>query len=51
MLTTKEIGFSIFQCSFYDHIIRDDEDYLTKAKYIEENPAKWAEDKYYIANQ
>lgn len=47
-LTTKDIGFSIFQRSFYDHIIRDEEDYLTKAKYIEENPARWAEDKYYI---
>lgn len=46
-LTTKEIGFSIFQRSFYDHIIRDEDDYITKAQYIENNPAKWSEDKYY----
>lgn len=51
MLTTKDIGFSIFQRSFYDHIIRDEEDYLTKVKYIEENPAGWAKDKYYILKQ
>ena len=47
-LTTREIGYSVFQKSFYDHIIRDDEDYITKAEYIENNPAKWLEDKYYI---
>lgn len=46
-LTTREIGFSVFQNSFYDHIIRDEEDYLTKARYISENPAKWQKDKYY----
>ncbi len=47
---SKECGCSIWQKSFYDHIIRDDEDYITKAEYIENNPAKWLEDKYYIKN-
>ena len=37
----------IWQTSFYDHIIRDDEDYQTRFRYIEENPAKWQQDKYY----
>ncbi|MDE6505646.1 MAG: hypothetical protein K2K71_00085, partial [Eubacterium sp.] len=44
---SKECGFAIWQKSFYDHIIRDENDYLAKAKYINENPAKWVEDKYY----
>lgn len=44
---TKTVGFSIWQKGFYDHIIRDNEDYITKAQYIENNPAKWQEDKYY----
>lgn len=44
---TKQIGFSVWQKSFYDHIIRDENDYLRIWEYIEENPAKWAEDKYY----
>lgn len=39
---------NIWQKFFYDHIIRDDEDYIIKAQYIEKNPAKWLEDKYYI---
>lgn len=45
---SKTVGFSIWQKGFYDHIIRNDEDYITKAQYIENNPAKWQEDKYYI---
>ena len=40
-LINKEIGENIFQTSFYDHIIRDEEDYIIKWKYIEENPIKW----------
>lgn len=38
---TKEIGHPIWQKSFYNHIIRDDEDYYIKARYIEENPVRW----------
>ena len=45
---TKEVGFSIWQKSFYDHIIRDETDYLRIRDYIEYNPDKWTEDQYYI---
>ena len=37
----------IFQRSFYDHVIRDENDYLKIWNYIDTNPAKWQEDKYY----
>lgn len=37
----------VWQRSFYDHVIRDEDDYLVKAQYIENNPAKWIEDEYY----
>lgn len=37
---SKEIGVSIWQKSYYDHIIRDENDYLTKWRYIENNPLK-----------
>jgi putative transposase len=40
-------GQKLWQPSFYDHIIRDETDYLTKWNYIETNPARWAEDEYY----
>ena len=45
---TKQIGRSIFQRSFHDHIIRNDADYLKIWNYIDTNPAKWNEDCFYI---
>ena len=50
-LVSKQIGVSIWQRSFYDHVIRNDEDYLRVWQYTDDNPAKWAEDKYYISEQ
>ena len=38
---TKQIGSSIWQKSFFDHIIRNREDYEEHVKYIYENPMKW----------
>ena len=48
-LVTKELGFSIWQSKFHDHIIRNEEDYLHHLQYIEENPRKWliGKDEYY----
>lgn len=41
ILTTKEIGKPIFQRSYYDHIIRNQDDYNEIWQYIENNPIKW----------
>ena len=41
-LVTKEIGTSIFQRSYYDHVIRNQQDYDEIWGYIENNPRKWA---------
>ena len=30
----------IWQRSFYDHVIRNEQDYLETLKYIDENPVK-----------
>ena len=46
-LTTKECGFSIWQRSFHDHIIRDEAEYQRIWQYIDENPQRWNEDCYY----
>ena len=46
-VVSRAVGRPIWQKSFYDHIIRDEEDYLTKAEYIENNPSKWIEDELY----
>ena len=40
-LVTKAIGVSIFQRSYYDHIIRNREDFEHVWQYIEHNPHKW----------
>lgn len=40
-LTTKEIGKSIFQRSYYDHVIRNQQDYNETWEYIDYNPRKW----------
>ena len=37
---TKQIGFSIWQKSFYDHIIRNENDYRDIWEYIVNNPIK-----------
>lgn len=37
----------LWQSSFYDHIIRNDEDYQTIWNYISGNPSKWLEDCFY----
>ena len=44
---TKSLGYSIWQKSFHDHIIRGEADYLRIWEYIDTNPAKWREDCYY----
>ena len=38
----------LWQSSFYDHIIRNDEDYQNVWLYISGNPSKWVEDCFYI---
>ena len=45
--TNKECGISIWQRSYHDRIIRNDEEYLRIWKYIDENPIRWTEDQYY----
>lgn len=44
---TKQVGFPLWQKSFYDHIIRNQQEYEKIYEYIETNPLKWEEDKYY----
>lgn len=40
---------SLRQESFYDEVIKNDEHYLGVCQYINDNPNKWAEDKYFYA--
>ena len=45
--TNKFANCNLWQKSFYDHVIRNEKDYLKIWEYIDTNPAKWTEDKYY----
>lgn len=52
---TKEInrhnhtmGTKVFQRSFYDHIIRGEQDYKEIWAYIDNNPAQWRQDRFYM---
>ena len=38
----------VWQRSYFDHIIRDEKDYLTKWNYIDGNPSIWESDDYFI---
>ena len=38
---TKRIGHSIWQKLFFDHVIRNRQDYEEHVKYICDNPVKW----------
>lgn len=37
----KQAGKPIWQNKSYDHIIRDDYDYMTRYQYIDDNPVNW----------
>jgi REP element-mobilizing transposase RayT len=45
---SKQIGFSPWQKSFHDHIIRNEEDFNSIAEYIDNNPSNWADDCFYL---
>lgn len=45
--TTNKYKKGLWQRSYYDHIIRDKEDYNVRFKYIEENPSRWKNDPYF----
>lgn len=44
---TKQIGCSIWQSRFYDHVIRNQADYDDVYRYIENNPTQWEQDELY----
>ena len=42
-------GKQLFQTSFYEHIVRSEKEFEVIWSYIEGNPQKWSDDRYYIA--
>lgn len=44
-IVSKQVGVSLWQKGFYDHVIRNDEDLTNVRRYIRNNPLKWIQDK------
>ena len=47
-MTNRAADTQLWQRGYYDHIIRDQLDYDTIWRYIDDNPAKWHLDRFYI---
>lgn len=47
ILATKTCGITLWQRSYHEHVIRNEQDYQQIWKYINENPLKWELDRYY----
>ena len=44
---SREIKYSIWQKSFYEHIIRNEKEYLKIKEYIQNNVINWQTDEYF----
>ena len=49
-IVTKQIGHSVWQKLYHDHVIRNEADYRKIWEYIDNNPARWKEDCFYEAD-
>ena len=38
----------LWQRSYHEHVIRNEPDYREIWNYIDANPARWAEDRYFM---
>ncbi len=45
--TNKKCGTELWQRSYHEHVIRGEADYRQILGYIDTNPARWAEDRYF----
>lgn len=46
---SKQAGRPLWQRGFYDHILRDEAEYLLVKDYIQTNPLRWQLDRFYTA--
>ena len=47
MNVSKKTGYSIWQKSFHEHVIRNEKEYLIIKQYIKNNIINWKQDKYF----
>ena len=44
----ESLEFKVWQQSYHDHIVRNEADLSRIREYIDQNPLKWAIDKFYV---
>ena len=44
---SKKVGYAIWQKTFYEHIIRNEKEYIKIKDYIKNNIRNWKEDRYF----
>ena len=47
----KGLAGKLWQRGYYEHVIRNEEDFRQIWDYIENNPARWVKDRYYIEGE
>lgn len=47
-LNSMDIGCTVWQRNYYEHIIRNEQSYQQIAHYIINNPMNWKDDKFYV---
>ena len=50
-IRNMEPAMRVWQRSYYDHVIRNEKSYREIWEYIEYNPLKWEEDRFYSKEQ
>ena len=45
--TNRKCGVQLWQRSFHEHVIRNENDYREIWEYVDTNPARWAYDRYF----
>ena len=45
--SNRDAGEKLWQDGYHEHVIRDENDFLARWQYIDQNPARWAQDEYY----
>ena len=48
ILTSKELGKSIWHRSFHDRVIRNEQELELIWDYVEHNPERWRDDTYFV---
>ena len=44
---SRQAGTALWQKSYHEHVIRNENDYREIWEYVDTNPARWAYDRYF----